>query len=280
MMNPLHTAQAPLIPLWPEGAPGALGGQQHDIPTLTPYLPRAATGAAMVICPGGGYARHADHEGHDYALWLTTLGVACFVLRYRLGADGYRHPRMLEDASRAVRLVRASAGRWGIDAARVGIMGSSAGGHLAATLLTRFDGGDPAAADPAERASSRPDLGVLCYPVISMGPIAHEGSRQNLLGDAPTAELIAEASNELHVSAHTPPCFIWHTWEDEKVTVEHSLLFATALQRHGVPFDLHVYTRGRHGIGLADTAPFRRPHPWAADLTVWLREHGFVPAEE
>jgi acetyl esterase/lipase len=272
-----HPSQTP-IPLWRGQAPGALGQQPHDIPTITPYLPDAAkrTGAAMVICPGGGYGNLAAHEGHDYALWLGMHGITSFVLRYRLGSNGYRHPRMLEDAARAVRIVRAHAEQWQIDPKRVGIMGSSAGGHLAATLLTHFDAGQMDAADPIERESSRPDLGILCYPVISMGPLAHEGSRQNLLGDDPSDELVHLLSNERHVTPQTPPCFLWHTWEDPAVKVENSLEFAAALRRNGVPFDLHVYQEGRHGLGLGDVPPFHNAHPWAHDLAVWLKVQGFV----
>lgn len=266
------------IPLWAGGAPGALGTAPEDIPTLTPYpsAPGKATGAAIVICPGGGYGHLAAHEGNDYALWLNDLGVTAFVLKYRLGARGYRHPRMLEDAARALRLVRARARRWNIDTKRVGVMGSSAGGHLAATLLTHFDAGRPDAADPIERESSRPDLGILCYAVISMGPLGHAGSRQNLLGDNPSPELIESLSNERQVTPQTPPCFLWHTWEDQTVKVENSLEFAAALRRNGVPFDLHVYQKGRHGLGLADKPPFANAHPWSKDLAFWLREQGFV----
>jgi acetyl esterase/lipase len=264
--------------LWPGDAPGALGREPHDTPTLTPYLPEpgASSGAAIVVLPGGGYANLAAHEGPDYALWLNTLGVAAFVVRYRLGSNGYRHPRMLEDAARALRLVRSSASRWGLDAARIGVVGSSAGGHLAATLLTRFDAGDPRAEDPVERVSSRPDLGILCYPVISMGSIGHDGSRLNLLGERPSDEQVQALSNELHVSAETPPCFIWHTWEDASVRVENSLAFAAALRRHGVPFDLHVYQRGAHGLGLGNRETSGPPHPWTSDLAYWLREQGFA----
>jgi acetyl esterase/lipase len=266
------------IPLWSGGAPGALGTAPEDIPTLTPYPapPAKATGAAIVICPGGGYGHLAAHEGNDYALWLNDLGVTAFVLKYRLGAQGYRHPRMLEDAARALRLVRARARRWSIDTKRVGIMGSSAGGHLAATLLTHFDAGRPDAADAIERESSRPDLGILCYPVISMGPLGHAGSRQNLLGDNPSPALIENLSNERQVTPQTPPCFLWHTWEDQTVKVENSLEFAAALRRSGVPFDLHIYQKGRHGLGLADKPPFANAHPWSRDLAFWLREQGFV----
>jgi acetyl esterase/lipase len=264
-------AQSP-IPLWPDGAPGALGKEDKDVPTLTPFLAESsqATGAAMVILPGGGYGGLAPHEGKGYAEWLVTNGVSCFVLKYRLGSHGYRHPRMLEDAARAVRVVRARAGEWKVDPKRVGIMGSSAGGHLASTLLTHFDAGSPGASDPIERESSRPDLGILCYPVISMGPNTHVGSKNNLLGKDPDPQLVQLLSNELQVTKDTPPCFLWHTWEDKAVKVENSLEFASALRKAGVPFDLHVYQNGAHGMGLG------KNHPWAHDCIFWLKAQGFV----
>ena len=269
--------QAP-IPLWPGGAPGALGNTTNDVPTLTPYLPdpAQATGAAMVICPGGGYAVLAPHEGRDYALWLNQHGVTCFVLKYRLGSRGYRHPVMLQDAARAVRLVRARAPDWRIDPHRVGIMGSSAGGHLASTLMTHFDSGDTNSDDPIERQSSRPDLGILCYPVITMGEYTHQGSRNNLLGTNPSPELVELLSNELQVTTNTPPCFLWTTYEDKTVPMENALLFAGAMRKNHVPFDLHIYQKGGHGMGLRDKPPFTNPHPWAGDCLFWLRQQGFV----
>ena len=269
--------QTPL-PLWSDGAPGALGKTDNDIPTVTPCFPEPgrANGTAVVICPGGGYGHLAPHEGNDYALFLNQYGVTGFVLKYRLGSNGYHHPRMLEDAARAVRLVRAKAAEWKIDPKRVGIMGSSAGGHLASTLLTHFDSGNPQASDPIERQSSRPDFGILCYAVISMGPLTHEGSKSNLLGKDPPAELVKLLSNELQVTAQTPPCFIWHTWEDTTVKVENSLEFAAALRRNGVAFDLHIYEKGRHGIGLADKPPFANAHPWSRDLVFWMKAQGLV----
>jgi acetyl esterase/lipase len=160
----------------------------------------------------------------------------------------------------------------------VGIMGSSAGGHLAATLLTQFDAGRPEAEDPVERQTSRPDLGVLCYPVISFGEHGHVGSRDNLLGPNPPAELARRLSAEMNVTPETPPCFVWHTVADAGVKVENSLLFASALRRNGVPFDLHLYERGGHGMGLADPPPFANAHPWSRDLVFWLRERAFVRA--
>lgn len=269
----MPVSAAPLEPvlLWPDGAPGALGTADTDKPTVTPYPVDGSDPApAIVVCPGGGYGGLAQHEGRDYALWLNQQGVAAFVLKYRLGSHGYRHPRMLEDAARAVRLVRARAAEWGIDPARVGIMGSSAGGHLASTLLTHFDAGDASAADPVERQSSRPDFGILCYPVITLGEFTHQGSKRNLLGDNPAPELIELLSNERQVTEHTPPVFLWHTIEDRAVPVENSLLFAEALRRAKVPVELHLFEKGRHGIGLANG------HPWTQCLVYWLKGRGIL----
>jgi acetyl esterase/lipase len=265
------------IPLWPGAAPGALGTNDWDIPTLTPYLPQTkATGAAMVICPGGGYQHLASHEGRDYALWLNQHGVTCFVLKYRLGSHGYHYPAEFGDGQRAMRWVRAHAAEYQIDPHRIGIMGSSAGGHLASMLLTHFDSGNPQAADPVERESSRPDLGILCYPVITMGEFTHRGSKENLLGKAPSPELVTYLSSELQVTSNTPPCFIWCTYEDKTVPIENELMFAEALQKHHVPFALHIFEKGGHGMGLADKPPFAHPHPWAADCLIWLKHHDFA----
>ena len=266
--------------LWPDGAPGALGSAENDRPALIPYLPADAgpvARAAVIICPGGSYAGLANHEGADYARFLADHGIAGFVLKYRLGSSGYRHPAMLQDAARAVRLVRARAAEWGVDPRRVGIMGSSAGGHLASTLLTHFDTGNPAAQDAIERQSSRPDLGILCYAVITMGPLTHQGSRANLLGNDPSPQAVRLLSNELQVTPETPPCFIWHTWEDDVVPVENSLQFAAALRKCGVPFDLHIYQKGGHGLGLG--GPVSEPAkflPWTKDLLYWLKARGFA----
>jgi acetyl esterase/lipase len=260
------------FPLWKEGAPGALGSEPKDIPTLTPFLAskEKATGAAIVVLPGGGYGGLAAHEGKDYALFLNSLGVHAFVLKYRLGSGGYRHPRMLEDAARALRTVRSRAQEWAVDPKRVGIMGSSAGGHLASTLLTHFDAGNPNGSDLIEKESSRPDIGILCYPVITMGHFTHEGSKKNLLGSNPSQQLIEFLSNEKQVTRDTPPTFLFHTVEDTAVPVENSMMFADALRKHGVSFDLHIYEKGKHGIGLANG------HPWTKDLEAFLKVHGFV----
>lgn len=260
------------FPLWSEKAPGALGEGENDRPTLTVFRPAEgkATGAAMVVCPGGGYGGLAGHEGKDYALWFTEQGITAFVLKYRLGSYGYRHPRMLEDAARAVRTVRARSAEWKVDPKRVGIIGSSAGGHLASTLLTHFDAGDPGSSNEIDRQSSRPDLGILCYAVITMGEKTHGGSKKNLLGENPAPELVRLLSNELQVTTNTPPTFLWHTAEDTAVVPENSMLFATALQQNHVPYELHIYEKGRHGIGLANG------HPWTEQCQRWLKVRGFV----
>lgn len=267
------------FPLWPDGAPGALGKEDKDTPTLTVYLPESqkATGAAFVICPGGGYGGLANHEGDHYARFMNEQGIAGFVLKYRLGSAGYRHPIMLGDAARAIRTVRARAQEWNLDPKRIGIMGSSAGGHLASTLLTHFDAGKADATDPIERQSSRPDAGILCYAVITMGQFTHQGSKNNLLGKNPSPELVDELSNELHVTRDTPPCFIWHTYEDTAVPVENSLQFASALRKAGVPFDLHIYEKGPHGLGLGSREyQSEKRHPWTADCLYWLKTRGFA----
>jgi acetyl esterase/lipase len=261
------------IRLWEGDAPGALGQKPQDIPTLTPFLPDPAkrNGASMVVLPGGGYANLAPHEGQGYAEWLAQHGIAAYVLRYRLGSQGYHHPVELGDVARAIRTVRAWAKRDGLDPARIGVIGSSAGGHLASSIATMFDAGKADATDPIERESSRPDLAVLCYPVITFGEFAHAGSRTMLLGKDATPELVQKMSTELQVTKDTPPCFIWSTMEDKTVPVENSLLFAAALRRNHVPFSLHIYEKGAHGLGMRPAAP-----PWGADLLYWFGERKFL----
>jgi acetyl esterase/lipase len=271
---------AETIRLWPGDAPGALGTADHDIPVVAWWQATSVKQPtpAMVVCPGGGYGGLADHEGSDYARWLNSQGISAFVLRYRLGSNGYRHPVMLGDVSRAMRLIRAEHARLGIDPVRVGVMGSSAGGHLAVTLLTHGDDGDPAAAGAIDRQPSRPTLGILCYPVVSMLPTnTHAGSKRNLLGDNPPEELARELSGELAVNDSTPPVFLWHTFEDKGVKLAGVLDLAAALNRHGRPLELHVYEKGGHGLGLG-----KRPydpaklHPWTVECRRWLTERGFA----
>jgi acetyl esterase/lipase len=273
-------AQIPRMefPLWTGDAPGALGKDPKDVPTLTPYFapPSKATGASFVICPGGGYGHLAPHEGFHYALWLNEQGITGFVLKYRLGSSGYRHPAMMRDVQRAIRYVRANAKEWNLDPDRIGVMGSSAGGHLASTALTHFDAGDAGAADPIDRVSSRPGLGILCYPVITMGANTHDGSKRNLLGDNPDPALVALLSNEKQVTGDTPSTFIVHTYEDSTVKVENAMDFAASLRQQGVPFALHIYAKGAHGMGLgsAQWDPDNR-HPWTSECAFWLREQGY-----
>jgi acetyl esterase/lipase len=273
---PQASSQPPPIPLWANGAPGAKGEAPEDIPSVQLYQPPAdkSSGAAIVVCPGGGYGRLAPHEGHDVAVWLNSIGVTAVVLKYRLGPK-YRHPAMMQDALRAIRYTRSKASEWKIDPNRVGIMGFSAGGHLASTAATHFDGGAPNASDPIDKLSSRPDLAILCYPVITMtDPFVHKGSRKNLLGENPPQELIDLMSNEKQVTEQTPPTFIFHTQDDPGVPVENSMMFALALRQKKVPFEMHLYEHGRHGVGLAPGEPALST--WPKLLENWLRARGFV----
>lgn len=265
------------ILLWPDGAPGALGGEDADKPAIRLYRPEASkdTGAFIVVCPGGGYGGLAvDHEGHQIAEWLKTQGISSAVLRYRLGPK-YHHPAPLNDVSRAIRYVRDHADDWKIAKDRVGVMGFSAGGHLASTVSTHFDAGRADAEDPIERQSSRPDFAILCYPVISFtADYAHKGSARNLLGDNPDPELLKSLSNETQVSAETPPTFIFHTQEDTGVPVGNALAYYTALSAHRVPAELHVYQNGPHGVGLAIGDPVVTT--WKERLADWLKTNGFL----
>ena len=212
---------------------------------------------------------------------MNEQGIAGFVLKYRLGTNGYRYPAMLLDAARAVRIVRARAEEWNVDPKRVGIIGSSAGGHLASLLLTHFDAGRPDATDPIERASSRPDLAVLCYPVITMGEHSHPTSRLNLIGADPSP-----GAGERNVQpaardqGRRPRVSSGSTADDTTVPVENSLEFAAALRRAGVPFELHIYEHGKHGQGLGsrDYNPAKRL-PWTRACAAWLKEHGFARRE-
>ena len=272
-----HGQTVPL-PLWPNGAPNAVGSEAQDIPTITPFLaPKEnATGAAIVICPGGGYSHLSEvKEGSDVAKWLNSLGISAFVLKYRLGMR-YHAPSQLLDAARALRTVRARAKEWSIDPARIGILGFSAGGHLASTLGTHFDQGKPADKDELERVSSRPDLMVLIYPVITMGDFAHKGSRSYLFGENPSADLIKLYSNELQVTRNTPPTFLAHSAADPGVPVENSMIFADALRKAGVPFEIHLYEQGPHGFGLAPTNSTLAT--WTELCANWLAIRGFTKA--
>jgi acetyl esterase/lipase len=265
------------VPLWAAGAPMAQGDGAAHQPALAVYLPGAkATGAAVVILPGGGYAGLAmDHEGVQVARWLNENGIAGFILNYR-HAPQYRHPVPLMDAQRAVRTVRARAVEFGVDPARIGMIGFSAGGHLTATAATKFDAGDPAAADPVERVSCRPDFVMLGYPVITMtDPYTHAGSRKNLLGENPSQEMIDLLSAEKQVTKETPPVFLVHTTEDQAVPLQNPLMFYEACAAAGVPCEIHIYERGRHGLGLGGgDAAFAQ---WPGQCMQWLRVRGVIP---
>jgi acetyl esterase/lipase len=282
----LPAAPHPVVELWPGGAPGAKGTDpDKDIPSISVWLPRPelGTGSAVVVCPGGGYGMLAvDHEGKQVAEWLSGLGIAAFILKYRLGPR-YHHPAMLDDAGRAIRTVRFNAEKWKVDPKRVAIMGFSAGGHLASTAGTHFSAGKADAADPVERLSSRPDRMILVYPVIALAtPFGHSGSLKNLLGENPSQALIESLSNERQVTKETPPTFLAHTNADSGVPAENSLLFAMALRKAGVPVELHLFERGRHGLGLGKGEPKFNvpPEPsfqiWPKLCETWLKNQGFL----
>ena len=271
-LPPLPIQDAQVIPLWTGAAPGALGSDDTDVPAITVYLPRtvAPNTPAVVICPGGSYrALASNHEGRQVASYLNSLGVAAFVLRYRLGPR-YHHPIELGDAQRAIRLLRSHAADWRLDPARIGIVGFSAGGHLAMTASTKFDAGNTAASDPIDRLSSRPDFSILGYPVISMTEEwTHKGSRTMLLGENFDPELAKSLSGEKAVTKETPPTFIFQTTEDTVVPAENAVHYYLALRKAAVPAEMHVFEKGPHGVGLAnDDAALSE---WSKLLANWLR---------
>jgi acetyl esterase/lipase len=260
--------------------PDAQGPQLKDAPHVHVYLPPqpGAPTSAIIVCPGGGYGGLAmDHEGHHEANWFAAHGIAAFVLQYRLPSQGYRHPVPLHDGQRAVRWVRRRAAEFNVDPHKIGIMGFSAGGHEAATVATHFDAGDPHAADPVERVSSRPDFAILVYAVISMQDgVTHAGSKANLLGPNPDPSLVASLSNETQVTAQTPPTVLFHSVDDGPVPVENSRVMYAALRKAGVPAELYEYPRGGHGFGFGAT-PDPSPKGWFdVDLYAWLRKMGFA----
>ncbi len=267
-------AEPETVRLWDQSAPLATGQEEKDQPKLLVYLPPSdnATGMSVVICPGGGYGNLAmDHEGHQIARWLNSFGVAGAILDYRHRGKGYGHPAPMLDVQRAIRTVRHRAPQWKLDPQRVGVMGFSAGGHLASTAATHFDHGDTEAQDPVDRLSCRPSFAILCYPVIAFDqPYTHRGSQRNLLGDDADAQLVRLMSNEQQVTAETPPTFLWHTAEDKGVPPENSIVFFMALRRAGVDGELHVFQRGRHGVGLAADIP--GTSRWPELCRTWLEQ--------
>ena len=264
--------------LWPAGAPGAKGTDANDKPTLIIYLPEKekANGGAIVICPGGGYGGLAmDHEGHQIARWLNDNGIAGFICDYRHRGKGYGHPAPLEDAQRAIRTVRSRAKEFNVDPAKIGILGFSAGGHLTSSAVTHFDKGKADSEDPIQKVSCRPDFGVLCYPVIAFNEkFTHVGSQNNLLGKDAPEDLVRSMSSEKQVTAETPPCFLWHTYEDTGVPPENSIVFYLACIKNKVPAELHVYEKGRHGVGLGKG--IIGTENWPTECIAWMKNHGFA----
>ncbi len=293
------------IPLWPGVAPGSeeFAGEEVYLkreykgkeigwlsgvsqPTLMVYLPTAQKPlpeaekepiAGIVICPGGGYAGTAiDHEGHVLAKWLRDRGMVAGVLKYRCGGGLHKHPIPLNDAQRALRMMRSRASEWNLDPNKIGVAGFSAGGHLASTAGTHFVEGDPRAKDPLERSSTRANFMILGYPVISMQKerVTHQGSKKNLLGENPNEDLVRYLSNELQVNGYTGPTFLVHADNDTGVLAENSLLFYQALREHNVPAEIHIYETGSHGFGM-----YRGDLPadrWPDLLEGWLKGRGLI----
>lgn len=265
--------------LWPAGAPGALADEDVDKPMLTVFLPATpnATKTGVVVAPGGSYTHLAmEKEGFAFARWLNERGVAAFVLTYRLGPK-YHYPVELEDAQRAIRMVRVHAAEWGVETDHVGMWGSSAGGHLAATAGTKFDSGNSSASDPIEQQGSRPDFLVLAYPVITFEkPFLHRVSLKYLLGDTPDPKLVDDLSAETQVTKETPPTFLFATTDDKTVPVMNSVMFYSALVKAGVPVEMHLFQHGGHGAGLAAANP--QLSVWPDLLAKWMRERGYMAA--
>ena len=248
------------LPLWPNGVPGQIDGVS-DTPRLLVFKAKRANAPCVLVCPGGGYQTRAPHEADPIAHWLNTLGITGIVVHYRV--KPYRHPQPLNDLSQAMRLTQKHAADWGIDAARIGVLGFSAGGHLASTLCTIAD------------ADVLPAVGILLYPVITLGdPSAHTGSRNNLISDPADPSWIDKLSSNLHVTKQTPPTFIFHTVEDTAVPIENALLYCAALRKQNVPFEAHLYERGHHGVGLATDMPALAT--WPMLCANWLRLRGWV----
>ncbi len=272
----LQAAEPIKVSIWPGPAPLGSGKSEEATVTMTVHLADSskANGAAMVICPGGGYGGLVvEGEGHGIARWLNEHGIAGLVLEYRLPRGNYHRP--LLDAQRSLRLARARAAEWKLDSRRLGIIGFSAGGHLASTAGTHFDPGAPQSADPVERQSCRPGFMVLVYPVITMGPKTHGGSRQNLLGPSPSPELMEFLSNEKQVTDRTPPAFLTHARTDAVVPVEHSRMFREALQARKVPVELLEFPEGNHGYNGYKGKEW---DAWQKRCLEWLRERGFLKA--
>ena len=277
--QPATEPAVPRLKLW-DTAPAIVPGHDTDAdptePTVDIYLPSEPTGTGVVVLPGGGYTHlSTTREGSDIAHMLLKHNVAAFVVRYRHGPR-YSNPIPFMDGQRAMRLVRSKAAEFKIDPHRIGVIGFSAGGHLAASLSTHFDAGDAKSADPIEQVSSRPDFTVLLYPVITFTQEAyvHKGSRQALAGKHP--ELWADLSPDQHVTHDTPPILIFHSSADPAVPVENSILFYQACRKNGVPVEMHLFAKGPHGFGLAATDV--ELHVWPDLMANWMARNKWIPA--
>ena len=268
-----------IVPLWPNETPGAKGTNDWDIPTLTLFLPKEqpAPVSAIVVCPGGGYGGLAiNHEGYAVGEYLNSIGVACLMLKYRLPKKGYMHPVPLQDAQRAIRLARSKTADWNINPARIGVMGFSAGGHLASTAGTHYDMGNSSANNPVDKLSCRPDFMVLIYPVVSFKDFPHVGSKNNLIGTNAPADLVENLSNETQVTSNTPPTFLVHADDDKGVPSENSINFYLALRKAKVPAEMHVYEKGGHGFGIGRGRTVAGSS-WQERLGDWLRSRNLTP---
>jgi acetyl esterase/lipase len=279
LVAPTRCQQDNQIPLWPLAAPMARGAGPEDIPSIVLYLPSSHQATpGVIVCPSGSYmALSLDNEGRQVAEWLNNLGIAAFVLKYRL-APAYRYPVQLLDAQRALRYVRSNASLYNVNVNEIGMMGFSAGGHLAAMTATHFDAGKSPPRDSIDRMSSRPDFLVLIYPVITCTePFMHALSCGSLLGEHPNPIQAALVSAEKQVTPKTSPTFIYHTYDDATVPVENSVAFFSALRKAGVPAELHIYEHGRHGVGLAQDDPVLST--WPKLLENWFRVRGLLPQQ-
>lgn len=262
-----------MINIWNEEVIGFEEEKGQNEPNLEPYLINSNKNLmpAIIVCPGGAYTHKAAHEGEPIAKWLNTIGVNAFVLDYRVAP--YKHPYPMLDLQRAIRYVRYNNKKFNIDPNKVGVLGFSAGGHLAASASVHFDFGKDNG-DEIDKVSSRPDMSILCYPVITFGEYGHKNCKVNLLGEDASQELIDFMSVEKQVKENTPPAFIWHTAKDESVPMENSLIYAQALRKKNVDFELHIFPEGGHGLGLKDEVPYVKR--WTSLCEDWLREKKFI----
>lgn len=264
-----------MIDIWNNEIPGFNEEIAQDRPHLEPYLIKNANKKlipAFIICPGGSYTHKAEHEGVPVGKWLNTIGINAFVLDYRVAP--YKHPYPMLDVQRAIRYIRYNHKKFNVDSNRIGVLGFSAGGHLAASACVHFDFGKDNG-DEIDKVSSKPDMCILCYPVITfMEEYAHKRCKLNLLGENPSKELIDLMSVEKQVKENTPPTFIWHTAKDQSVPMENSLIYAQSLRKKGVDFELHIFPEGRHGLGLKNEVPYVTR--WTRLCEEWLREKKFI----